>query len=82
MKGKDGFLSSRQVVADLGLGISTVHRWIIEGKIPSIRIGRNYRIPLEPYLKFKASYVHCEDEPAPQIHKLMEEWLNHLRTLL
>ena len=53
MKVQSESLSTIEVSQDLGLGRATVHRWIHDGKIPAIKVGKNYRIPLEPYLKFK-----------------------------
>lgn len=79
MKAQSESLSTIEVSQDLGLGRATVHRWIHDGKIPAIKVGKNYRIPLEPYLKFKREFLQQEAPTAPEIHKLMEEWLNHLR---
>jgi len=75
------FLSIREVAQDLSVGKSTVHRWCQEGKIPSIKVGRATRIPLEPYLKIKASLLQHEQPvtSTPSIVPLIEEWLNHLR---
>ncbi|MBO9540447.1 excisionase family DNA-binding protein [bacterium] len=73
-------LSTLEVAHDLGLGRATIHRWIQDDTIPAIKVGWNYQIPLEPYLNFKASYVQSEDaSDTPQLHRLIEEWLHHLR---
>jgi chromosome partitioning protein len=42
----DKFLSTEEVAKLLGVHINTVARWIKSGKLPSTRIGREYRIPL------------------------------------
>jgi DNA binding domain, excisionase family len=79
MKAQSEALTTIDVSRDLNLGRATIHRYIQEGKIPAIKVGKNYRIPLEPYLKFKREFLQQEDPTAPEIHTLMEEWLNHLR---
>src|SRR3954454_499432 len=42
----DRFLSTEEVAKLLGVHINTVARWIKSGKLPSTKIGREYRIPL------------------------------------
>jgi chromosome partitioning protein len=42
----DRFLSSEEVAKLLGVHINTVARWIKSGKLPTTKIGREYRIPL------------------------------------
>lgn len=74
-------LTTADVVKDLGLSKGTVSRWIIEGKIPAIKVGRNYKIPLEPYLRAKAALIQVqyEDPTVPAIAKLISDWINHLQ---
>ena len=39
------FLSTEEVAKLLNIHINTVTRWIKSGKLPSTKIGRDYRIP-------------------------------------
>lgn len=71
-------LSTLEVANDLGIGRATCFRWIKEGKIPAIKLGRNYRIPLEPYLRVKSSLLQFDDPSATPLAVLVDEWLNHL----
>lgn len=41
------FLSTEEVAKLLNVHINTVARWIKSGKLPSTKIGRDYRIPRE-----------------------------------
>lgn len=72
-------LSTIEVAKDLGIGRASVHRMLHDGVLPAIRIGRNWRIPLEPYLKFKSQFLNEQNTCSPSLSKLMEEWLYHLR---
>lgn len=45
-------LTSKEVAEKLSVHPSTVRRWIREGKIESIRFGRDYKIPEEALEKF------------------------------
>src|SRR3954471_760683 len=42
----DRFLSTEEVAKLLGVHINTVARWIKSGKLPTTKIGREYRIPI------------------------------------
>lgn len=79
MKTMSQFLSATQVAEDLNVGRATVSRWIQEARIPAIKVGRNYRIPLEPYLKAKATLVQHSDPISPKISTLVADWLNNLK---
>lgn len=72
-------LSTIEVAADLGIGRATSFRWCQDGTLPAIRIGRSWRVPLEPYLKWKQEFLGKATEPSPNLSKLIEEWLHHLR---
>ena len=39
------YLSTEEVAKLLNVHINTVARWIKSGKLPSTKIGRDYRIP-------------------------------------
>ena len=51
MKGTDGddggFLSIDQVAAQLGLHVRTVRRYVREGRLRAVRIGKQYRVARE-----------------------------------
>jgi excisionase family DNA binding protein len=42
-----GFLSINQVAARLGLHVRTVRRYVREGRLGAVRIGKQYRVPRE-----------------------------------
>ncbi len=44
---KQQFFSPRQVASLLLFSDQTVWRWLRNGKLPAIKVGRYYRIPLE-----------------------------------
>lgn len=55
----------REAAELMNFHVNTVYRMIADGRLRSIRKGRNYRIPaseLEPYLKKgrRSEYVHAE----------------------
>jgi excisionase family DNA binding protein len=78
MKQVDQFLSTSQVAQDLSVCRGTVFRMITDGRLPAIKMGRGYRIPLEPYLSIKAKLLHVDDPNTPEFHTLIDAWLNHL----
>ncbi|MBO9541106.1 tyrosine-type recombinase/integrase [bacterium] len=79
MRRVDESLSTIEVAEDLRIGRATAFRWCESGKLPAIKIGRSWRIPLEPYLQFKKQFVHTQDVTAPNLAKLINEWEHHLR---
>ena len=42
---EEGFLSTEQAAQLLNVHSNTIHRWIKDGKLPTSKIGREYRIP-------------------------------------
>lgn len=48
-----GYLTVEQVANDLGFKTRTIHKWIKEGKINALKVGREYRINEQEYEKFK-----------------------------
>ena len=46
------YLTVREVAGVLGLSPATVRKQIEKQDIPIIRVGRNYRILKEPFLKY------------------------------
>lgn len=47
-----GYYTPKEVAEDLRLNVSTIWRWIREGKLPATKIGRSYRISDEQLAKF------------------------------
>lgn len=43
--GSDTFLTPREAAAVLRLSLQTVYRHLEAGEIPSVRVGKTYRIP-------------------------------------
>ena len=46
------WLSVEDIANDLGVKIDTVRGWIREKKLPAYKIGRDYKIKPEDYIKF------------------------------
>lgn len=46
------YLTPEEVAATLRVHISTVRRWIRDGRLPAYRVGRQYRIPQIAYQEF------------------------------
>jgi excisionase family DNA binding protein len=44
------------LVVSEGFGKQTVWRWIREGRLPALRIGKKYRLSREDYLAFLAQH--------------------------
>lgn len=42
----------------LGIGLTTVYELIHRGEIPSIKVGRQYRIPIDPFHKWEAEQIN------------------------
>ncbi len=52
------FMSAKELQEKLGISRNTAYSLIHSGKIPSVRIGRTYRIPKELF----EAWVKCESE--------------------
>lgn len=74
MKSQSEYLSTIEASEELGVGRATTQRWIVDGKIPAVKVGRNYRIPREAFDKVKASLVHFEDSPPADLLQLITDW--------
>lgn len=48
-----GYLTVEQVAKDLGFRERTIHKWIKEGRIAALKVGREYRISEQAYEDFK-----------------------------
>jgi excisionase family DNA binding protein len=43
------YRTAAEVAADLGVSLRTVRRWIADGQLPAVRIGRSVRVPRSAY---------------------------------
>jgi excisionase family DNA binding protein len=53
------YLSTEEVAKLLNVHSNTVARWIKSGKLPSTKIGREYRIPREAIRRLRCQYWCC-----------------------
>jgi excisionase family DNA binding protein len=51
-----GYLTVKQVADELSFTERAVHKWIKEGRIAALKIGRDYRISEEDFQKFKEKH--------------------------
>lgn len=51
-----GYLTVKQVADELNFTEAAVTKWIREGKIAALKIGREYRISDEDFQKFKEKH--------------------------
>ena len=66
------FFSTPQLAQWLGVFHTTIRRWVEQGKIKGIRVGRNYKIPVEEAIRVLDEH----DIPLPEIlgtYKLNEK---------
>ena len=45
------FFSTPQLAQWLGVFHTTIRRWVEQGKIKGIRVGRNYKIPVDEAIR-------------------------------
>jgi excisionase family DNA binding protein len=57
------FASTAAVAANFGISQRTLQRWITDGSILAIQVGRKYQVYLPAVEKFIAN---CNDEPIPE----------------
>lgn len=54
------YLTVAEIAEDLRVAPMTVYRWIHQGRIPALRLGRRtYRIPASNYLEYKRT-LHAD----------------------
>lgn len=61
---EDDFLTVTEVAASLRISKMTVYRLIHTGELPSIRVGRTFRIPVKAYDTYREAAVYI---PAPPV---------------
>jgi excisionase family DNA binding protein len=62
-------LTTKDVAADLGVGLTTVKKWIAEGRLPALKIGNVIRIDEGDYASFKIAARNRQAEPCPTARK-------------
>lgn len=65
------YMTAEEIAAKLRVDISTVRRLIRSGKLPSIRVGRQYRIERTAYEQFLKSREVLPEESAPKVNDLV-----------
>jgi len=43
------YRTAAEAASELGVSLRTVRRWVADGRLPSIRVGRSVRIPQDAY---------------------------------
>ena len=56
MQGDTTYLTVKEIAAELRVTKQVVWRWIREGRLPALRIGKEYRISRTDYLAFLAKH--------------------------
>jgi|GraSoi2013_115cm_1033766.scaffolds.fasta_scaffold359914_2 excisionase family DNA binding protein len=56
MQGDTTYLTVKEIAAELRVTKQVVWRWIREGKLPALRIGKEYRVSRADYLAFLAKH--------------------------
>ena len=62
---RSGLLTPEQVAAELGLHVKTARRYIREGRLPSVRVGKRYRVPRGALEALTRVESNESPEPAP-----------------
>jgi excisionase family DNA binding protein len=50
------FITPHEVASDTGIGVPTVYAMVHSGELPSVRVGRCFRIPIETYSNWKTGF--------------------------
>jgi excisionase family DNA binding protein len=66
------YMTAEEIAARLRVDISTVRRFLRSGDLPSIRVGRQYRVTSEAYAQFvKNREVPPQRESGPKANDLV-----------
>jgi excisionase family DNA binding protein len=60
------YMTAEEISAKLRVDISTVRRWLRSGELPSIRVGRQYRITSQAYDQFLKNREVPPQEQSPK----------------
>jgi excisionase family DNA binding protein len=61
----DAFLYATQAAEELGVCVRTVIKMIKAGQLPGFQAGRQFRIPVDAWQKFKAGEWRPVQRPTP-----------------
>ena len=64
------YLTAEEIAAKLRVDITTVRRWLAAGQLPSIRVGRQYRVEQSVFEAFLKSREVPQKEPGPKANGL------------
>lgn len=65
------YLTPEEIAGKLRVDITTVRRWLAAGELPSIRVGRQYRIEQSAYEAFLKSREVPRKEQSPKVNDLV-----------
>jgi excisionase family DNA binding protein len=66
------YLTAEEIAAKLRVDITTVRRWLAAGELPSIRVGRQYRVEQLAFEAFlKSREVPRQQEQGPKVNDLV-----------
>lgn len=64
------YLTAEEIAAKLRVDITTVRRWLAAGELPSIRVGRQYRVEQSAFEAFLKSREVPPKEQSPKANGL------------
>ena len=75
----EGFLTTEEVLAYLQVNLRTVYRLIKAGKIPAVRVGRQWRFRKRDIDWWLDSQLSFDSAQSPQVREALQQ---HVRGLL
>jgi len=64
------YLTAEEIAAKLRVDITTVRRWLAAGALPSIRVGRQYRVEQSAFEAFLKSREVPRQDSGPKVNDL------------
>lgn len=74
------FLSIKEVASYLGLSVSTVNRYIKDGRLKAYRFGNIYRIKKDDYLMFLSSCIFVDNKTKVDREYARKEFIKAAKT--
>lgn len=59
------YRTAAEAASELGVSLRTVRRWVADGRLPAIRVGRSVRIPTDAYRRASLIGEVAADYAAP-----------------